>query len=56
MRYSLAILLAFEIGITTATHVVVSENGPGRACYKDGVISNCSPPAPVYSAPRSSWK
>jgi len=48
MRYSLAILLAVGIGITTSTHVVVDQNGPGRACYMDGVVSSCTPPAPVY--------
>ena len=48
MRYSLAILLAVGIGITTSTHVVVDQNGPGRACYMDGVVSSCAPPASVY--------
>jgi hypothetical protein len=54
MRYSLAILLAFGIGITASTHVVVDQNGPGRACYKDGVVSSCTPPAPVYLGTGSS--
>ena len=48
MRYALAALLAFGIGITAAIPAALAENNSGRGCYKDGVAFNRTLPAPVY--------
>jgi hypothetical protein len=48
MRYALAALLTFGIGITAAIPAALAENNSGRGCYKDGVAFNCTLPAPVY--------
>jgi hypothetical protein len=47
MRYMPAVLLALGIGITTAIPTAL-DSGPGHACYKDGVVSSCTPPPPLY--------
>ncbi len=48
MRYTLSVLLALGIAIATAVPAALAENNSGRGCYKDGVVSSCTPPAPVY--------
>jgi hypothetical protein len=48
MRYALAIL-ALIVGVAAAAPATMAgENGPGRACYKNGVAYSCVQPAPVF--------
>jgi len=35
-------------GLTMAIPAASSQNTPGRECHKDGVLSNCSLPEPLY--------
>lgn len=56
MRYMLTMLLALGIGITTAIPMAMDQNGPGRACYKDGVVSSCTPPPPLYLGTGASFE
>lgn len=48
MRYTFAVLLALGIASTAAIPAALTQNSPGRACYKDGVVSSCTRPAPFY--------
>jgi hypothetical protein len=56
MRYLLAALLVLGVGITTAIPTALDNNGPGRACYKDGVVSSCTPPPPLYLGTGASFE
>jgi hypothetical protein len=40
--------LVLGIGLTTAIPAVSAQNTPGCACHKDGVLSNCTLPEPLY--------
>jgi len=48
MRYAMAIL-ALVVGVTAAAPAAMAQqNGPGQACYNNGVASSCVQPAPLY--------
>ncbi len=48
MRYALAIL-ALVVGVDAAAPAAMAQqNGPGQACYDNGVARSCVQPAPLY--------